>query len=193
MTWVAPGVAEVSEPRTLRSDARRNRERILHIAREIVIHEGSDVGMDVIAKAVGVGVGTLYRHFPTKQALMEQILGSLLAERIQAFEQAMQIEDPADSLKYAIERAAQITVTEMGIAAVYDGTQMKDACPQLQVELKAITERFVARIQRAGKLCRAIDASEFAALLCGMTRSILAGANADRAAQVLYDGLRQQI
>ncbi|MGH3427362.1 MAG: TetR/AcrR family transcriptional regulator [Mycobacteriales bacterium] len=194
MAPVATGgeAAPAIPQRTLRSDARRNRERILHVARDMVIHDGPDIGMDVIAKAVGVGVGTLYRHFPTKQALIGEIVAALLHERMQAFDQALELPDADQGLKFLIDRLAQITVEEIGITSVYDETQMKDACPEAQTALKAITERFSTEAQRSGVLSTSISGSEFGALLCGMSRSIIAGASAERAAKVLYDGLRQQ-
>lgn len=58
----------------MRADARRNQERILAAARTEIIDNGSDVPMDQIAKAAGVAVGTLYRHYPTKTDLVQAVL-----------------------------------------------------------------------------------------------------------------------
>ncbi|MFQ6396525.1 TetR/AcrR family transcriptional regulator [Nocardia sp. KC 131] len=63
----------------LRADAQRNREAILDAARELVVGRGPAVGMDEIAAAAGVAVGTLYRHFPTKKDLVEAIVAELAA------------------------------------------------------------------------------------------------------------------
>ncbi|MFD6451097.1 helix-turn-helix domain-containing protein, partial [Nocardia sp. NPDC060220] len=57
------------EPRPLRADARRNRERVLAAAQEAFAAEGISVPLDDIARRAGVGAGTVYRHFPTKEAL----------------------------------------------------------------------------------------------------------------------------
>ncbi|MGH8922872.1 MAG: TetR/AcrR family transcriptional regulator, partial [Actinomycetes bacterium] len=59
------------EPRPLRADARRNRDRLLAAAREAFAEQGGDAALDEIARCAGVGIGTLYRHFPTRQDLME--------------------------------------------------------------------------------------------------------------------------
>lgn len=64
------------EPRQLRADARRNRERIVDAAREVFARCGADAQMDDIAARAGVGVGTVYRHFPTKQELVGEIIRS---------------------------------------------------------------------------------------------------------------------
>lgn len=62
----------------MRSDARRNQERILAAARAQITDNGSDVSMDQIAKAAGVAVGTLYRHYPTKTDLVQAVLTEFL-------------------------------------------------------------------------------------------------------------------
>src|ERR1700759_624054 len=63
------------EPR-LRADARRNREKVLHAARETFAESGYDVPLDEIARRAGVGAGTVYRHFPTKEALFSAVIES---------------------------------------------------------------------------------------------------------------------
>ena len=60
-------------PRKPRADAQRNRERILEVAKEAFTRFGADASLDDIAKQAGVGAGTLYRHFPTRDALIEAV------------------------------------------------------------------------------------------------------------------------
>ena len=60
-------------PRPLRADARRNRERVIAAARVVFAEQGRDAQMDDVASRAGVGVGTVYRHFPTKEALIEAL------------------------------------------------------------------------------------------------------------------------
>ncbi|MBB5062285.1 TetR/AcrR family transcriptional regulator [Granulicella mallensis] len=62
-----------SVPRRPRADAQRNRERILEVAKEAFTRSGADTSLDDIAKQAGVGAGTLYRHFPTRDALLEAV------------------------------------------------------------------------------------------------------------------------
>jgi AcrR family transcriptional regulator len=63
----------VPDPRPLRADARRNRDRLLAVAAEAFAEEGADASLDGIARRAGVGSGTLYRHFPTREALIEAV------------------------------------------------------------------------------------------------------------------------
>jgi AcrR family transcriptional regulator len=63
----------VPEPRPLRADARRNRDRLLAVAAEAFAADGADASLDAIARRAGVGSGTLYRHFPTREALIRAV------------------------------------------------------------------------------------------------------------------------
>src|SRR6516164_962787 len=68
-----PAKRSPSAQRKPRADAQRNRERILEVAKEAFTRSGADVSLDEIAKQAGVGPGTLYRHFPTRDALLEAV------------------------------------------------------------------------------------------------------------------------
>ena len=74
-------ITETESARPQRADARRNRERILDGAREVFAECGLDAQMDDVARRAGVGVGTVYRHFPTKEAL----LGELVRQKFRIF------------------------------------------------------------------------------------------------------------
>jgi AcrR family transcriptional regulator len=65
--------AQVETPRPLRADAARNRAQLLAVAREAFTERGSEASLEDIARRAGVGVGTLYRHFPTRQNLLEAV------------------------------------------------------------------------------------------------------------------------
>src|SRR3954465_4513652 len=79
---------------TLRRDGERNRGRILDAARRAFAELGLDVGVDEIARRAGVGVGTLYRRFPTKQSLVAAICDARLGELQPAIDAALAEEDP---------------------------------------------------------------------------------------------------
>ncbi len=73
----------------MRADATRNRARILEVARELIGREGPSVSMDAIAAEAGVAVGTLYRHHPTKAALVEAVIGRSIDQLAEAAEDAL--------------------------------------------------------------------------------------------------------
>jgi AcrR family transcriptional regulator len=77
-----------SLPRKVRADAQRNRERILVVAKEAFTREGAAASLDEIARKAGIGAGTLYRHFPTRDALIEAVYRSEV-EKLAAAEQRL--------------------------------------------------------------------------------------------------------
>src|ERR1035437_11196215 len=94
--------------RPMRADARRNHARILGAARELFASEDPDVQMDDVARRAGVGVGTVYRHFPDKEALM----GELVRERFGVFDERLRVAladesaEPFDALADALRSNA---------------------------------------------------------------------------------------
>src|SRR3954469_25697373 len=80
-------------PRKPRTDAQRNRERILEVAKEAFTRSGANASLDDIAREAGVGPGTLYRHFPTREALLEAVYRSEM-EKLAAAEQKFAKELP---------------------------------------------------------------------------------------------------
>ena len=77
---------ELPVERTLRRDARANRERLLSAARAVLREHGADAPLDAIARAAGVGIGTLYRHFPDRQALLEALAEEHVAHLVSIVE-----------------------------------------------------------------------------------------------------------
>ena len=83
---------------TLRRDAQRNRERIIEAARRAFAEHGLDVGVDEIARSAGVGMGTLYRRFPTKESLVHAIFEDRLDQLQPVIERALAAEDAWEGL-----------------------------------------------------------------------------------------------
>ena len=73
----------------MRADAKRNRDRIVEVAREVFREQGYDASLDEVARRAGVGAGTLYRHFPTRDNLMDALMQSWVDAVEQASEKAL--------------------------------------------------------------------------------------------------------
>lgn len=86
-------------PRKPRSDAQRNRARILEVAKEVFSRDGADARLDDIAKRAGVGAGTLYRHFPTRDALIEVVYHSEVEKLVAAQQKFAATMPPIDALR----------------------------------------------------------------------------------------------
>ncbi|MGV9674691.1 TetR/AcrR family transcriptional regulator [Nocardia sp. NPDC003482] len=94
----------MTETRPLRADARRNRERVLNAAREAFAAEGISVPLDEIARRAGVGPGTVYRHFPTKEALFHAAIVDNLERMIDFAREAARAAEPGPAFFAFLER-----------------------------------------------------------------------------------------
>src|SRR5271167_3114241 len=86
-------------PRKPRTDAQRNRERILVVAKEAFTRSGANASLDDIAKEVGVGAGTLYRHFPTRDALIEAVYRTEVEKLAAAEQRFAETMSPVEALR----------------------------------------------------------------------------------------------
>jgi AcrR family transcriptional regulator len=116
-TKVAPAEKTAIE-RVLRADARRNHKAVLAAAKRLFADEGLDAQMPDVAKAAKVGVGTVYRHFPTK----EDLIAALAAERFERLaekaREGIEAEDPWQGLCDFIRFSAQIQADDRGLCEV---------------------------------------------------------------------------
>src|SRR3954468_24136971 len=97
-----------TETRPLRADARRNRERILVAARAVCADQGPNVQIDDVARLAGGGVGTVYRHFPTKDALIEALVAEKFRVTIDNIRAALEIEDPWEAFVAGLRTNAEV-------------------------------------------------------------------------------------
>lgn len=184
-------------PRPLRADARRNRESVLEAARVAFAAEGLAVPLDEIARRAGVGAGTVYRHFPTKEALFEAIVVDNLHAQAEQARSLLDDPEPAAALagffRQMVERGAgnrafADALTRAGVdlsatGASRAGEDFLDALGAL-----------LARAQRAGVVRAELTAKHVKAMLIGVLNASewLGGDAASREllASVVCDGLR---
>jgi AcrR family transcriptional regulator len=149
-----PGTGDGIEPvRPLRRDAERNRQRILKAASEVFTERGLEVSLDEVARHAGVGVGTVYRRFRTKEDLVE----ALFVDRIESVavlaEEATRVSDPWSGLASFMEQAAGKLAGDLGLRqmmmfAVYGGDKIWYARQRNQ----PLVTKLVERAQAAGQL-----------------------------------------
>jgi AcrR family transcriptional regulator len=176
--------------RPLRADARRNRERILEAAREAFADRGSDVQMDEIAQLAGVGVGTLYRHFPTK----EDLVLALVREAVQAFvesaRQALTRADPWEAIEWLVRDKAADMARDRGLRDAVSVIQFGDENPWDTDEARSGAESVLARAREQGAIRADITVDDWQGLMCGLSAAIASGADPDRQAGFVLAGLR---
>src|SRR3954469_6907169 len=97
----------IAEERPLRADARRNRAAVVKAARVIFARDGTSAQMDDVARRAKVGVGTVYRHFPTKEALLPAPAEDRFDEIATFAAEALEVEDPWEAFTSCLRRCAE--------------------------------------------------------------------------------------
>ena len=111
----------------LRADAQQNRDRILEVAHDALTASGT-ASLNSIAKAAGVGIGTLYRHFPTREALVLAVYRHEVQQLVDAAPLLLETQPPIDALRQWMDRLAHYGMTKSGLAdALFTATTTHDA------------------------------------------------------------------
>src|SRR5271169_2647843 len=111
-----------TDQRTLRADARRNRERIMSAGRELFARQGPLAQMDEIAAHAGVGIGTIYRHFPTKEALLTAMVRDRFQEFAEIAISAEGIDDPLEAFESVMRGSAEAVEGDAGFQLAMMGS-----------------------------------------------------------------------
>jgi AcrR family transcriptional regulator len=145
----------------LRADARRNLERVLDAATEVFAASGPDASIDEIARLAGVGHGTVFRRFPTKDDLMYAVIERHVAQMLAIAEEALVADDPGGAFFDFVRRVAELGMTTPGLhrCVVHCGEKPGAA------ELQELGNKIVARAQRAGAVRTDLKPAEVAPLI----------------------------
>jgi AcrR family transcriptional regulator len=177
----------MSPEQPLRADARRNREKILRAAREAFAASGLAVPLDVIASRAGVGPGTVYRHFPTKEALFQAVVAERVADLVT---EARRRGDAADAGEAFFGFLARLGAEG---AAKRDTSDAMTVPGPLRAALHDALAVLLSRAQAVGAVRPGITATDLLILLKGLLAATGDGADPDVAGRllaVLTDGLR---
>ena len=161
--------------RLLRADARRNRERILQSARAAFAESGADAQIDDVARHAGVGVGTVYRHFPTKQALLTELVRQTFRLFTGWAREALEAGgEPFALIEGLLRRIAQTAAGDAGVQYALASTagQAGTEAPAEQDELIAVIAELIECARRAGTIRPGIEATDIAMLICGVVSAM---------------------
>ncbi|MBV1849267.1 TetR/AcrR family transcriptional regulator [Catellatospora tritici] len=182
----------MSGDRPLRADARRNRERVLAVAYEVFAAEGLSVPIDEIARRAGVGAGTVYRHFPTKEALYEAIVldrVDRLVGRAREFADA----DPAEAFYGFFAFMTDEGATDKGLAEALAGAgfDIEATAPGAEQSFMDAIGALLARAQAAGAVRPDLTAADVKTLMVGcQAMQRYRGRDLGPVLEVIRDGLR---
>jgi AcrR family transcriptional regulator len=161
-------VTELAD-KPLRADARRNREKVLTAARTVFAEQGVDAGMDDVARRADVGVGTVYRHFPTKDALLNALTDEVFALIGGHAREMLELDDPWEGFKRAMWFGGEQTAGDRAFAEILGASH--DAIPSDCPGKKHLTGAVDAMMKRAiaaGTMRPDVVIDDIPLLMCGI-------------------------
>jgi len=183
---------EQPPPGPKRADARRNQERLLEAAREVFAEGGETTTLEEIARRAGVGIGTLYRHFPSRQALLEELYVTELDEICRSASELADA-DPWDALREWFKRMIGYLTTKRALNEELSNYLDPDAplFRQCRGALYAAGEPLLARAQEAGVVRADVEFPDVLQIVVGITKIPAADpGQVQRVLGVALDGLR---
>ena len=179
------------EARAMRADARRNRTKVLKAARASMARDGLDAQMEEIAREAGVGVGTVYRHFPNKDELVEALANERFERLSDLAREALAESDPWRSFESFIRAGARIQTEDRALSEVLVSRPDTMQAAADRVGILGLVEKLMDRAQSAGVIRPDAVPTDVPMLMCA-----LAGTNSnpkmdpERYIAIALDGLR---
>jgi AcrR family transcriptional regulator len=182
------------EPK-LRADARRNREAVLAAARRRFAKCGLECQMEDIARTAGVGVGTVYRHFPTKNDLIAALVADRFERLAARAREALAEEDSWDAFCDLMRYSAELQVSDRALSEIISSQPQLGQHEAVASGLVDTTTELIAKAQRAGEMRKDAVIEDVPTLICGLG-AVAAGSgnmvelNWERYVEIMLDGLR---
>ena len=187
----------ITSERPLRADAARNRAKVLDAARQAFADEGRDADIASIARRASVGVGTVYRHFPTKEALIEALIEDHFGRlAVVGLECERSLEDPWEAFEQMMWRTARLTAEDHGMCQVL-AEQSPAAVETARhgCDLHGMATRLVEAARASGQMRADATGDDVPTIMCGFGKVAAAqraGRPVDweRFLRLALDGLR---
>jgi AcrR family transcriptional regulator len=191
-------VTETADPTQVkqRADARRNRKRILAAAREQFAERGLDVHIEKVARSAGVGVGTVYRHFPAKEDLLQALADERFAFFAERAREGLANPDPWAGFCDFMRDCARVTATDRSISEAMDQLPFVCAAAAEKVGLLDLDRQLIERAQAAGSMRPDFAAEDVPSLMRGLARATAAHGDGppamswERYLEIMLAGLR---
>ena len=190
--------AQARQPRPMRADAKRNRTRLLEeAAAAFAEHGADDVSLEEIARRAGVGIGTLYRHFPTRQALLEAVYTDQVESLSARAAELLSAESPGDALAEWMRAMVRFSSTKRNmttalVATLGTDSELLSSCAR---QIKGAAGALLTRAQQAGVVRPDADPQDLIRLVHAIniaTERAPDPRQAERMLDLILDGLRVQ-
>jgi AcrR family transcriptional regulator len=182
-------------PRALRADAERNRQRVLEVAQEVFAKEGLSAPIDEIARRAGLGVGTLYRHFPTKEALFEAIVVGRMEGLVSHARAGAKADDPGSAFFDFLERMVAEGAAKKDFLTALAGTGVDmQRIAAIKQQMKRAVAVLLERAQKARAVRDDVETVDVLTLVMGSVGAAdqhgAGPRERSRLLAVIFDGLR---
>lgn len=158
------------QEKPMRADARKNYSRLLDVARDVITEQGADASLRDIARRADVGLGTLYRHFPTREALLEALLHASLDELTQKAGELETASSPDEALVSWFREAVAFVHSYSGVVALM-AAAIADPDSALHTScttMRSAGTRLLLRAQAEGMARADIDGADLFALIAAL-------------------------
>ena len=188
-------MTSVTPIRPQRADARRNRAAVIESARKQFAERGLDAQIDEIARGAGVGVGTVYRHFPTKEDLLEALAQARFEALAERGRRALEADDGWEGFVEFMTYSARVMAEDRLLSeAMEEHAQMCGKAAE-SVNLIEFTSELIDRAKAEGKLRRDIQPWDVPGLICGIGRAVRSAPGSpaltwERHLEIILAGLR---
>jgi AcrR family transcriptional regulator len=178
----------------MRADARRNRERVLKAAEDVFAEQGIAVPLDEIARRAGVGAGTVYRHFPTKEALFEAVIADRVEYLMADADRLLTHDDPDTAFfRFFRQKIEQASLNKALSDALEVSRGFRYGTQQTHDSFWQLVDNLLNRAQRAGAVRPDLDSDDVRALIVGCLRAVdqlTDPKKVDHLIDVVADGMR---
>ena len=182
--------------RTLRADARRNHEAVLEAARQGFAERGLDCQMEDIARSAGVGVGTVYRHFPNKEKLLDALIEDRFERLAERTAEALERDDPWEAWCEVMRWSAKLQADDRGLSELLASRPLVGEAAATKAGLVELSDKLMRKAKRAGKMRKDLMVEDIPTMICGLSAvtgaadGSLSAMNWERFLEVMLDGMR---
>jgi AcrR family transcriptional regulator len=183
------------KPPTLRADARRNHAAVIAAARKLFADQGLEAQMPDVAKAAKVGVGTVYRHFPTKDDLIAALAEDRFERLAEKAREALAADGAWEGFRDFIRFSAEIQADDRGLCGVMGSRPEVMRSAAQSAGLNELCDQLVKRAQRSGELRRDLEWEDIPMIACALGRATQkdvgpATGRWPRLVEIVLDGVR---